>query len=333
MSQHWTKEELPRPTRDLDTARADIDKWGYCLLENALEEPLLTQCRARLKEQAAAEKQQGLAFEDGGPQQQWGSFRDENGKIRADAFKAESGGVNQRVWMLVNKGQCFIDAVEREPVLETVSHVLGEEFLISSLTANIAKPGGVPMDLHTDQWWAPEPTRPDRRNLPVGSMNRTTFDHDSLLSDPPPMMAPAACSNVLFMLDGMTEQNGGTRVVPGSHRFGRHPDKQRDRGMATVAAEGPPGCAIITDGRLWHGTGANVGNTNRTAMILTLCGPQYRPQENYTVGIRPDVYATLSDKMKALLGFKVWWAYGRTGEPTVEFIDPSAHQVGELRAE
>ncbi|MGI9424117.1 MAG: phytanoyl-CoA dioxygenase family protein [Hyphomicrobiaceae bacterium] len=327
----WTKELLPKPTRDLERARADIDQWGYCLLQDALEEPLLSRCRKRLEEQAAAEKQRGLAFEDGGPAQKWGAFRDENGEIRSDAFTAAHGGVNQRVWMLVNKGACFIEALERDAVLDTVGHVLGEEFLVSSLTANIAKPGGIPMDLHTDQWWAPEPTRPGRRGLPVGSMTRTTFDYDAELTDPPPMLAPAACSNVLFMLNGMTETNGGTRVVPGSHRFGRHPDKERDKDMSWVAAEGPPGCAIITDGRLWHGTGANVGNTERLAMILTFCGPQYRPQENYTVGIRQDVYERLSDRTKAMLGFKVWWAYGRTGDPTVDFINPGETSVGELR--
>ena len=155
-------------------------------------------------------------------------------------------------------------------MLDVVGHVLGEEFLLSSFTANIAKPGGVPMALHTDQWWAPEPTRRGRRPLPVGSMTRSRFDHDAALgAAPPPTLAPAAVSNVLVMLDGMTTANGGTRVVPGSHLAGRHPDPARDGNVATVAAEGPPGCAIITDGRLWHGTGANTGDSDRAALILT----------------------------------------------------------------
>ena len=51
----------------------------------------------RLEAQAQAEKQLGEAFEDGGPTQQWDNFRDENGKIRTDAFKAKNGGINQRV--------------------------------------------------------------------------------------------------------------------------------------------------------------------------------------------------------------------------------------------
>lgn len=328
---HWNPSDLPAPTADLDQARHDIDRWGYCLLEDALPAALNARCIKRLADQAAAEKQLGQAFEDGGPAQQWGNFRDEHGNLRADAFKAENGGVNQRVWMLVNKGGCFIDALEQNHVNKVVGYVLGDEFLVSSFTANIARPGGVKMPLHTDQWWAPEPTRAARRNLPVGSINRTTFDNDTTLPDPRDIIAPAACSNVLFMLNGMTEENGGTRIVPGSHRAGRHPDPELDKNVATVAAVGPPGCAIITDGRVWHGTGANVGNTDRYAMILTLCGPQYRPQENYTVGTRPEVFATLSEETKARLGFKVWWGYGRTGEPTVDFIDPNEELIGELQ--
>ena len=327
----WTKEDLPRPTSDLDRVRSDIDRWGYGLLENALPEELNDRCLSRMEEQAAAEKQLGEAFEDGGPQQQWGAFRDEDGKLRAEAFTAANGGVNQRVWMLLNKGACFSDALVQPQVLGAVEHVLGTDFLVSSFTANIAKPGGVKMPLHTDQWWAPEPTRRGRRNLPVGSIERSRFDCDEELTDAPPMISPAACSNVLFMLNGMTEENGGTRIVPESHMAGRHPDPERDKDVETVAAEGPPGCAIVTDGRVWHGTGANTGNSDRYALILTLCGPQYRPQENYTVGLRPEVYERVSDQIRALLGFKVWSGYGRTADPTVEFIAPDDTHIGELR--
>ncbi|MEM9121587.1 MAG: phytanoyl-CoA dioxygenase family protein, partial [Cyanobacteria bacterium P01_F01_bin.56] len=37
----------------------------------------------------------------------------------------------------------------------------------------------------------------------------------------------------VFMLNGMTEENGGTRIVPGSHRFGRHPDPVQDAEIET----------------------------------------------------------------------------------------------------
>lgn len=325
------RSNLPRPTPDLEQARSDIERFGYCLLQDAVPEPLLSQVRARTEAQAEAEKRLDHAFEDGGADQQWGAFRDEQGRIRADAFKARNGGVNQRVWMLANKGKVYHQILEREPILDLVGQVLGDAFQLSAFNANIARPGSLPMNLHTDQWWAPVPHRPEHRPLPIGSMNRTTFDRDPGLSpmDVPAMIAPAACAQVIVMLNDFTDANGGTRIVPGSHLWGRHPDPALDGDIETIAAEGPAGTAVITDGRIWHGTGANTGNTDRWGLLVTFCGPQFRPQENYTVGLSEEMYAAASDRVRALLGFGVWWAYGRTGDPTVEQIARTP-AIGEL---
>jgi ectoine hydroxylase-related dioxygenase (phytanoyl-CoA dioxygenase family) len=327
----WTRAELPKATKDLDRARADIDTYGYCLLEGAIPEPLLSRTRERFEEQAVAEKQREMAFEDGGPTQQWGAFKDEDGRIRTEAFKAANGGVNQRMWMLVNKGRTFLDVLELDQPHALIGHVLGEEFLLSSYSGNIAKTGGVAMNLHTDQWWAPEPVHLSRARsgLPVGSMNRTTFDES--IAEPRDYLAPAAAANILYMLNDFTEANGGTRIAPMSHLYGRHPNVERDADVETVAAEGPAGTAIITDGRVWHGTGANSTNAPRLAMIATYCGPQYRAQENFTVGTDPEVLKTASPRLKTLLGLKVWWAYGRIGDPTIEFIDTDQPIQGALR--
>ncbi len=329
----WTKEELPQLTENLSQAKSDIARWGYCLLDKALPEPLLSQCRNRLIEQAAAEKAAHIAFEDGGPTQQWGDFTDENGKVRHEAFSEENGGVNQRVWMLVNKGRAFRNILELESIEELVRHILGARFILSSFSANIARPGGIAMPLHTDQWWAPEPINRDQPYLPVGSLTRDCFDAKDTDLPPSTMLTPPAVSNVLIMLDTMTAQNGGTRIVPGSHLCGRHPNKHLDSNIKTIAAEGPPGCAIITDGRIWHGTGANQSNEERKAILLTYCGPQFRPQENYTVGTQPEIVKNASNRLRELLGFRVWCGYGRTSDPTVEYIDPTNKLTGELWSE
>ena len=229
-----------------------------------------------------------------------------------------------------NKGEEFLAVLEINRMHEIVSHVLGEEFQLSSFSSNIAKPGGMKMDLHTDQWWAPEPTKPGRRNLPVGSMTRKKFDCDLGFSGARSAIAPAACSNVIFMMNDFTDENGGTRLVPGSHIFGRHPDLVEDKDIETVAAEGNSGTALITDGRIWHGTGANVTKENRIAMLLTFCGPQYRPQVNYPVALDSVILKSASDRQKALFGLKIWWGYGRTGNPNLNFIDPDEQTLGKL---
>jgi len=318
-------------TNDLDLARTQLDEQGYCVLADALTEIETDALRARLTTQALHEKAADKAFEDGGPNQQWGSFLDSNGRPRQDAFKAENGGINQRVWMLVNKGQVFINLLQHQSAMSLVHHILGEEFLLSSYSANIAKPGGVEMPLHTDQWWMPTPRPRSNSGLPVGSITRSRFDSsNNELAESDSAIATAACCNIIWMLDDFTVDNGATRVVPRSHLAGRHPNPDRDEDVPVVQACGSAGSALITDGRIWHGTGANRSASNRNAVLTTFCGPQFRPQENFVAGTRKEVIDAASPDILALLGFKVWWGYGRTGNPTVELIDREETPIGIL---
>ena len=88
--------------------------------------------------------------------------------------------------------------------------------------------------------------------------------------------------------------------------------------------------ALILDGRTWHGTGTNIGKTERRSILTTFCSPQFRPQENYTVGVNRKVLKTADNDLRSLLGLKVWNAYGRIGHPTDEFIDLDEKLIGEI---
>lgn len=68
-------------------------------------------------------------------------------------------------------------------------------------------------------------------------------------------------------------------------------------------------------------------------MLATFCAPQFRQQENQTLGLDRDLWATLPDKLKARLGFKVWNAYGRIESPAEPMVDPEPARIGELRAD
>lgn len=322
---------LPTPRREPEALRDDLDRYGYCLIESAVPPDLLARLRRRLDEQAAAEEAAGIAYFDGAPHQNWGSFRDDGGRPRTDRFSRAAGGVNQRLWMLVNKGDAFLELLSHSLARELVGHVLGEEYILSSYIANIANPGGVPMLLHTDQWWAPTPSHRDRRPLPIGSMTRQRFDADA--SAESPMIAATACCNIMWMLDDFTEENGATQVVPGSHLSGCQPARYEGSVPEPIPATAPAGTAMVFEGRLWHGTGANVGNTPRRGLLSTFCGPQFRPQENYTIGTRRAVYAAASEDLLTLLGFRLFGGYGRTDSPLVDRVDPHAEPVGILRTE
>ena len=320
---------LPKATSDMEQAKSDILEYGYCLIANALEPEVVGAALERLKEQAAAELEQGAAFEDGGPKQQWGAFTDGKGRPKQKAYTAAAGGVNQRVWMLVNKGRIFRQILFTENVRAVVDHVLGEEYLLSSYSANIAKPGGVAMNLHTDQWWMPHPVDREPSPLPVGSITR---ERSNLRGEgAPEMIAPCVCVNVMWMLNSFSEENGGTRFVPGSHLRGR-PPRANDGEGEILAAEGAAGTAMVFDGRLWHGTGANVSSGNRYGLLTTFCGPQFRPQENFTIGSRPEMLADATPELLALLGFKIWSGYGRVESPVAEYISQDERSLGEMPA-
>ena len=64
----------PKPTESIEVAKNDLKKWGYCLLKNAIPPDLNNRAMERLIEQANAEKELNLAYEDGSEKKKWGEF-------------------------------------------------------------------------------------------------------------------------------------------------------------------------------------------------------------------------------------------------------------------
>jgi ectoine hydroxylase-related dioxygenase (phytanoyl-CoA dioxygenase family) len=317
----------PTPTRDLARAKSDLDEYGYCLVAEALEPAALHRLRERLVEQADAERRDGHAYRDGGRSQR---VVDDYGSLRPDAFTAANGGVNQRVWMLANKGRCFRELIVHPLVDALVGHVLGERFILSQMSANIARPGGVRMGLHTDQWWMPQPVRPGRPHVRPADVTRAAAQ-SFVEPDPTLGIAPAVVANTMWMLSDFTAANGATEVVPGSHKTGAHPPSGDQSKCGVVSAQAPAGSLMVFDGRLWHGTGACTGSEMRLGLLTTFCGPQFRPQENQTLGLDPALWPELDEKLKYRLGFVPWNAYGRVESPAAREVHPLAPRIGELR--
>ncbi len=301
---------LPQPTTDMALAKSQLDELGYCLLANALSRDEVAVLRQRVEEQAAAEQQQGVAFRD-------------------------AGGPNQRIWFLVNKGHVFRDLLQHRDVRELIGHVLGESYLLSSFTANIANTGGI-MEMHTDQWWMPPPTVPGTTVVRPGSMTNSGFRgrHFGNIDAPrTSLIQPAVACNAIWMLTDFTEENGATHVRPGSQLSGRQPDMGHDRFEGWVAASAPAGTALVFDGRTWHSTGANVSDSPRIGVLTYFCGPQFRQQENMVAGTAPEVLDQASPDLLELLGFKLWQGYGRIESPHDESIVRGQTSLGELRPE
>ncbi|MEQ8234849.1 MAG: phytanoyl-CoA dioxygenase family protein [Gammaproteobacteria bacterium] len=180
---------------------------------------------------------------------------------------------NRRVFHLFNLDPVFIDLVQRPLALDFVRHLLGEDFLISNFSANITAPGSACMQLHADQGYVPPPW-PDY---------------------------PYAC-NVAWVLDDLTDENGGTRFVPASHRRGHGPEAGRD--YDSVAIEAPAGSLLVMDGRLWHQTGANHSRACERAVLFGYYVLRWlRPQVSWNTMLWPETVAALEPGFLHLLGY------------------------------
>lgn len=303
------RESLPRPARDPAALKADLDAFGYCLVAKALTSEQIASMRERLVEQAAAERALG--------------------DINHDPAEDEAN-INQWVYMLINKGAAFRDTLLHPTAHALVRHILGPDYLLSSFAAHITHPGGALMPMHTDQWWMPPPVAPGTSYARAGAIDRSHGGGTAALPSNA-AISPPVVVNIMWMINDFTEANGATRIVPRSHLTGVEPDSQVPHRMDSVPAAAPAGTALVWEGRTWHSAGLNRSDGPRLGIQTSYCGPQFRPMENYTLGLRPEVLTELPQDLLPILGFKIWSGYGNTGEMGAEFARAGAALMGELK--
>ena len=88
---------------------------------------------------------------------------------------------------------------------DLVGHILGEDFILSTHSANIAKPGGVRMGLHTDQWWMPQPVKAGEDYIKPSEISRSAAS--SFLKKPLRASTPSTKTTVTCrMLESYTRR-------------------------------------------------------------------------------------------------------------------------------
>jgi ectoine hydroxylase-related dioxygenase (phytanoyl-CoA dioxygenase family) len=106
--------------------------------------------------------------------------------------------------------------------------------------------------------------------------------------------------NTIWAMTDFTEENGATRLVPGSHRAA---DRLAFEPEETVPGEMPKGSVLFYTGALYHGAGANRSDGVRQGVNITYAVSWLRQEENQYLSVPHDVARTLPDPLLRLIGY------------------------------
>jgi ectoine hydroxylase-related dioxygenase (phytanoyl-CoA dioxygenase family) len=126
----------------------------------------------------------------------------------------------------------------------------------------------------------------------------------------------------VIALEEFREENGATRVAPGSHRW---PIERKPEPDEIATAVMPPGAAVLYLGSTIHGAGANTtADRRRRGMHVSYVVGWLRTEENQYLSVPAEVVRTLPRRAQELLGWAAHDAIAAGGGylGTVDLRDP-----------
>jgi ectoine hydroxylase-related dioxygenase (phytanoyl-CoA dioxygenase family) len=184
------------------------------------------------------------------------------------------GARTVRIYNLLVHGRVFERVPVHPNVLPVVEAVLDPGCLLSSLSSIAIGPDESPQPIHAD---------------------------DQLIPIPKPH-PPVVC-NTMWALTDFSEDNGATRLVPGTH-LAQSPDYGRH--YESIAAEMASGSVLVWHGSLWHGGGANTTTRRRVGLACNYCAGYIRQQENQQLGIPRDLARSFDERLQRLCGYGIY---------------------------
>jgi ectoine hydroxylase-related dioxygenase (phytanoyl-CoA dioxygenase family) len=180
-----------------------------------------------------------------------------------------------RIYNLLVHGELYQRIPIHENVLPVVEQVLDPGLLVSSLSSIAIGPDESAQMLHADDQLVPLP-RPH---------------------------APIIC-NTMWAITDFTEENGATRLVPGTHLSPDIPELGTT--YESIPAEMSKGSVLVWVGSLWHGGGANRTSDRRVGIAMNYCAGFMRQQENQQLGIPVALAKTFPRRLQELIGYSVY---------------------------
>ncbi|MCW1381650.1 phytanoyl-CoA dioxygenase family protein [Novosphingobium sp. KCTC 2891] len=251
-----TLARVDAPLRDLSAEKQQLAEQGFCVVPGVIDAARTAEVLERLHRAAQASERMGVST--------FMPILDPNAS-------------NVRVFYLLEHDAVFRELIGHPLAVDLVQSLLGEEFLISNFTANIARPGAGSMFLHSDQ------------SLVV----------------PEPWLEPWAI-NIIWCLSDVRFENGGTLHIKGSHRWTKRSEIPANAAEMLESFVAPAGSIVAMDGRMWHTSGANITKDEERPLLFGYyTKPFLRPQVNWNAALSPETQNALSEQMQIWLGLGV----------------------------
>ena len=118
--------------------------------------------------------------------------------------------------------------------------------------------------------------------------------------------------NLMLAITDFTEQNGATRIAPGSTKL---PDDAKLADDAFVSAKMSSGSMLMFSGSVFHGAGTNQSQSARVGLNIDYTLGWLRQEDNQYLSCPPGIAKDLDPKLQELLGYQV-------GGPSLGYFTP-----------
>jgi ectoine hydroxylase-related dioxygenase (phytanoyl-CoA dioxygenase family) len=176
--------------------------------------------------------------------------------------------------------QALLPFISLPPVIEIVSTVLKDEFILDAHSASNS--------FHRNPRYRHPPKIHVDSPLPVTDISHTTH------------------IGVMICIDDFTMANGGTRIWPGSHKSGvlvhKTPGFSEKQLPGYVEIHANKGSMLFFPGQTWHQVGTNIDGSSRWTLIFWYTRWWIKPQTDY-IRCGEAIFNLCSTQQKALLGF------------------------------
>ena len=108
--------------------------------------------------------------------------------------------------------------------------------------------------------------------------------------------------NTIWAMTDFTEENGATRLIPGSQDL---PNDFAHTIDETVPAEMSKGSCLLYTGKVYHGGGENRSGRTRTGLNITDNVAWLRQEENQYLSVPREAAETLDDDLLRLMGYQI----------------------------